>query len=83
LEAAQSVRIQFAAGLVVFFANKLAAERKSLAQLERLWQETIILPFTKLPLAKRHSTDRAAVIVSVEKDSVTVAIQEAGQAPES
>ncbi len=76
LEAAQPVVIDFAPELVVYFADKLATERKSLAQLERLWQETIILPFTKLPLAKRHSTDRATVNVRIEENEVQVILQE-------
>jgi hypothetical protein len=39
--------------LASFFADRLAAERKSLAQLERLWQETIVIPFTNLHVDRR------------------------------
>src|SRR5262249_49967605 len=81
LESAQHATIHFDAGLVTFFADRLAAEHKSLAQLEKLWQESIILPFTQLPIAKRTSTNRAPVIVSVEGQAVKVSFQENGGLP--
>jgi hypothetical protein len=58
--------------LVDFFAARLRAERKSLAQLERMLQETIIIPFTQLHLDRRATGARPALTISVEDGSVKV-----------
>lgn len=71
LEATQPVRIELGAGLGAFFGERLAAERKSLAQLERILQETIIIPFAQLHL-DRHS-GRLRVTIRVAGQSVQVA----------
>jgi ATP-dependent Clp protease ATP-binding subunit ClpC len=70
LEAAQPVRIDMDARLAAFFNERLAAERKSLAQLERILQETIIIPFAQLHL-DRHS-GRLRVAIRVVGDGVQV-----------
>ncbi|HJQ24240.1 MAG TPA: ATP-dependent Clp protease ATP-binding subunit [Blastocatellia bacterium] len=70
LEAAQPVRLEMDARLAAYFSARLAAERKSLAQLERLLQETIIIPFTQLHL-DRHS-GRLSVAVRVSDNAVQV-----------
>ncbi|HSE98151.1 MAG TPA: hypothetical protein VLD57_07805, partial [Blastocatellia bacterium] len=72
LEAAQPVVINLDAGLAGFFVEQLARERKSLAQLERLWQEAIVIPFTKLPIDRRAQNPRAEIDIRVEKGSVGV-----------
>ena len=72
LESAQRVAIEMDPRLVDFFGARLRAERKSLAQLERLLQETIIIPFTHLHLDRRATGARPAVMISVEDDSVRV-----------
>jgi ATP-dependent Clp protease ATP-binding subunit ClpA len=73
LEAAQPVTVQIDAGLVSFFAEKLRKERKSLAQLERLWQETILIPFTNLHPNKYPSDVRVEISICVEDNCVKVA----------
>lgn len=70
LEAAQPVRVEMDARLAAFFSQRLAAERKSLAQLERILQETIIIPFAQLHL-DRHG-GRLHVTIRVESDAVEV-----------
>jgi len=70
LEATQPVRVELDAGLGAFFSERLAAERKSLAQLERILQETIIIPFSHLHL-DRHS-GRLQVSIRVAGQSVQV-----------
>lgn len=72
LESAQRVAIGMDSRLVNFFAERLRAERKSLAQLERMLQETIIIPFTQLHLDRRAAGAKPAVTISVEDDSVKV-----------
>jgi len=72
LESAQRVAIEMDSHLVNFFAERLRAERKSLAQLERLLQETIIIPFTQLHLVRRAEGVRPAVMINVEANSVRV-----------
>jgi ATP-dependent Clp protease ATP-binding subunit ClpC len=72
LESAQRVAIEMGPRLVDFFAARLTAERKSLAQLERMLQETIIIPFTQLHLDRRATGARPAVVISVEGGSVRV-----------
>ena len=75
LEAARPVRIEIDAGLAQFFADWLTAERKSLAQLERLWQETIIIPFTHLRVDRRTVGARPKVAIRVEGTEVKVGIE--------
>ena len=67
LEAAQPVRIEMDAQLATHFGERLATERKSLAQLERILQETIILPFAQLHFDRHGSRPRVAIRV-VEGD---------------
>jgi hypothetical protein len=55
-----------------FFAEQLASERKSLAQLERLLQEAIIIPFTHLHLDRRAVGARPEIVIRVENQSVKV-----------
>ncbi|PYT07561.1 MAG: hypothetical protein DMF60_06830 [Acidobacteria bacterium] len=77
LKATQPVVISMAPQLAGFFADQLASERKSLAQLERLLQETIIIPFTHLHLhLKAPAVDaRHEVTISIEDQSVSVRVQ--------
>ena len=70
LEATQPVRIEMDAQLASFFGERLVAERKSLAQLERMLQETIIIPFAQLHL-DRHG-ERLRVAIHVASDGVQV-----------
>jgi ATP-dependent Clp protease ATP-binding subunit ClpC len=72
LEAAQPIVIRMDPGLAAFFADRLAAERKSLAQLERLWQETIVIPFTNLHVDRRAVGARPEVTVKVEAGDIHV-----------
>ncbi|HEU4391796.1 MAG TPA: ATP-dependent Clp protease ATP-binding subunit [Blastocatellia bacterium] len=48
LEAAQPATVKMDPGLVRYFANRLAAERKAVLALDRMMQETIIVPFSQL-----------------------------------
>jgi ATP-dependent Clp protease ATP-binding subunit ClpC len=73
LEAAQPVQVKVEAALVEYFADKLAAERKSLAQLERMWKEIIVIPFTNLLASKRNGGAKLAVVISIENNAVKVA----------
>jgi ATP-dependent Clp protease ATP-binding subunit ClpA len=70
LEAAQPVVINLDSGLASFFAERLSRERKSLAQLERLWQEAIVIPFTRLHIARRSQGARAEINIRVESGAV-------------
>jgi hypothetical protein len=72
LEASQPVRINLDSELAPFFAERLATERKSLAQLERLLQETIIIPFTQLHIDRHAVGARPEVVVRVENSTVKV-----------
>jgi ATP-dependent Clp protease ATP-binding subunit ClpA len=72
LEAAQPVIIRMDPDLAAYFADRLASQRKSLAQLERMWQETIVIPFTNLHLDRRAVGARPEVTVTVESGSVHV-----------
>lgn len=69
LKNSQPVVISMAPQLAGFFAKQLASERKSLAQLERLLQETIIIPFTHLDLDAKNE-----VTISIENESVSVRV---------
>jgi ATP-dependent Clp protease ATP-binding subunit ClpC len=81
LETAQPVRVKMDEALVNYFADKLAAERKSLAQLERMWKEIIVIPFTNLHAAKRSSGAKISVTIGVENQAVKVATEETPAAP--
>ena len=74
LKAAQPVVISMAPQLAGFFADQLASERKSLAQLERLLQETIIIPFTHLHLDAPEADARREITISIENQSVSVRV---------
>ncbi len=76
LESAQPVLVKMDTALVAYFTNKLAAERKSLAQLERMWKEFIVIPFTNLHAGKRHSGAKISVTIGVENNQVKVATKE-------
>jgi ATP-dependent Clp protease ATP-binding subunit ClpC len=73
LETAQPVSVKLDTALVAYFADKLASERKSLAQLERLWKEAIVIPFTNLHAGRRHQGAKIDVTISVENNGVKVA----------
>ena len=72
LEASQAVRIRLDPDLAPFFAERLSAERKSLAQLERLLQEMIIIPFTQLHIDRHAVGARPEIAVRVENSAVRV-----------
>lgn len=72
LEAAQPVVISMSEDLPAFFVDLLASERKSVAQLERLWQETIVIPFTKLKIDRRTVGARPQISIYVEGGAVRV-----------
>jgi ATP-dependent Clp protease ATP-binding subunit ClpA len=74
LKASQAVVIKLDPQLAGFFAERLASERKSLAQLERLLQETIIIPFTHLHLDRHPTGDRPEVVIAIENQSVRVRV---------
>jgi ATP-dependent Clp protease ATP-binding subunit ClpC len=76
LETAQPVLVKMDAALVAYFTDKLAAERKSLAQLERMWKEIIVIPFTNLHAGKRHKGEKICVTIGVENNLVKVATGE-------
>ncbi|MGA9771023.1 MAG: ATP-dependent Clp protease ATP-binding subunit [Blastocatellia bacterium] len=72
LEAAQNVSIKMDPQLVSFFNERLRAERKSLAQLERILQEAIIIPFTHLHLDRHATGARPEVKIFLEDGTVRV-----------
>jgi ATP-dependent Clp protease ATP-binding subunit ClpA len=74
LKSSQSVVIKLDPQLAGFFAERLASERKSLAQLERLLQETIIIPFTHLHLDRHSAGERPEVVIDIENQSVRVRV---------
>jgi ATP-dependent Clp protease ATP-binding subunit ClpC len=74
LKSSQSVVIKLDPQLAGFFAERLASERKSLAQLERLLQETIIIPFTHLHLDRHSVSERPEVVIAIENQSVRVRV---------
>lgn len=75
LEAAQPVTVRMDPRLVNYFVERLAAERKSPAQVERLWKESIVVPFTDM-LPKRRDGGRVEMSVSVENNEVRVAVDD-------
>jgi ATP-dependent Clp protease ATP-binding subunit ClpC len=74
LASSQPVVINMRPELASFFAERLTSERKSLAQLERLLQETIIIPFTHLHLDRHSAGARPEVVISIENESVRVRV---------
>jgi ATP-dependent Clp protease ATP-binding subunit ClpA len=74
LTSSQPVVINMRPELASFFAERLTSERKSLAQLERLLQETIIIPFTHLHLDRHAVGARPEVVISIENQSVRVRV---------
>ena len=74
LTASQPVVISMHPELASFFAERLISERKSLAQLERLLQETIIIPFTQLHLDRHNAGAKAEVVISIENRIIRVSI---------
>jgi ATP-dependent Clp protease ATP-binding subunit ClpA len=72
LTASQPVVINMDPNLAGFFAEQLTSERKSLAQLERLLQETIIIPFTHLHLDRHAVGSRPEIVISIENQAVKV-----------
>ena len=75
LSSSQSVFITIDPQLACFFAEQLTTERKSLAQLERVLQETIIIPFTHLHLDRHTAGTRPRVLIAIENQAVTVRVQ--------
>ena len=75
LTASQPVIINMDPQLAKFFTEWLTTERKSLAQLERLLQETIIIPFTHLHLDRHAVGARPEVLIRVENEFVRVRVQ--------
>jgi hypothetical protein len=67
--------------LAPFFAERLASERKSLAQLERLWQESIVIPFTQLHIDRRAVGARPEVSIEVEGAAVRVVMRHGDNLP--
>lgn len=78
LTASQPVVIRMDPSLASFFAEQLTIERKSLAQLERLLQETIIIPFTQLRLDRQVVGMRPEILISVRDRAVKVDVKSSG-----
>jgi ATP-dependent Clp protease ATP-binding subunit ClpC len=74
LMASQPVLVNMQPGLANFFAERLTSERKSLAQLERLLQETIIIPFTQLHLDRHVVGVRPEVVISIDNQTIRVRV---------
>ena len=72
LSSTQTVMINIDPQLVILFADQLISERKSLAQLERILQETIIIPFTQLHLDRHSSGSRPEVLIAIKDGAVQV-----------
>jgi ATP-dependent Clp protease ATP-binding subunit ClpC len=77
LESAQPVVVRMDPQLAAFFAERLAVERKSLGQLERILQETIIIPFTHLHVDRHPEGDRPEVTINLENGAVKLASADA------
>jgi ATP-dependent Clp protease ATP-binding subunit ClpA len=78
LTASQPVVIRMDPSLASFFAEQLTTERKSLAQLERVLQETIIIPFTQLRLDRQVVGMRPEILISVRDRAVIVDVKGSG-----
>jgi ATP-dependent Clp protease ATP-binding subunit ClpA len=74
LTSSQPVVIKMLPEVAGFFAERLKSEQKSLAQLERLLQEAIIIPFTHLHLDRHAAGARPEVVISVENQAVRVRV---------
>jgi len=74
LTSSQPVIIKMRPEVAGFFAERLKSEQKSLAQLERLLQEAIIIPFTHLHLDRHAAGARPEVVISVENQAVRVTV---------
>jgi ATP-dependent Clp protease ATP-binding subunit ClpC len=72
LEAAKPVAVRTDPDLPRFYAQQLAVERKSLAQLERILQETIVIPFTNLRIDRRTPSTRPEILVRVTGQQVVI-----------
>ena len=72
LTSTQTVMIKIDPELVSLFADQLISERKSLAQLERILQETIIIPFTQLHLDRHSSGSRPEILIVIKDGAVRV-----------
>jgi ATP-dependent Clp protease ATP-binding subunit ClpC len=83
LEAAQPVSIKMDPLLVSFFSERLRTERKSLAQLERMLQEAIIIPFTRLHLDRHAAGARPEVRIRMEDGAVRVDIESSDKSDKS
>ncbi len=75
LAASQPVVINMDPQLAGFFAEQLTGERKNLAQLERVLQDAIIIPFTHLHLDRHTVGARPEVVISIENRSVRVGVR--------
>jgi ATP-dependent Clp protease ATP-binding subunit ClpC len=73
LSASQPVTVTLDPQLAKIFADRLSRERKSLAQLERVLQETIIIPFTQLHLS-RNAGGKSEVAVTVKDEQIVVSV---------
>ncbi|HET9529471.1 MAG TPA: hypothetical protein VFQ92_03915, partial [Blastocatellia bacterium] len=67
---AQPVVINLDSKLASYFAERLAQEHKSIAQLERLWQEAIVIPFTRLNIDRRSLNARAEITIRIQGGAV-------------
>jgi ATP-dependent Clp protease ATP-binding subunit ClpA len=72
LESAQPVVVRLDQQLASFFAERLASERKSVAQIDRLLQDTIIIPFTNLHLDRRPAAVRPEIKIRIDNGAVKV-----------
>lgn len=80
LESAQPVSIKMDPQFVTFFSERLRKERKSLAQLERILQEVIIIPFTDLHLDRQAlGIARREVKICLEGGAVKFEAQRGGE----
>jgi ATP-dependent Clp protease ATP-binding subunit ClpA len=70
LESAQPVVINMDSKLASYFVERLTEEHKSIAQLERLWQEAIVIPFTRLNIDRRSPDARAEITIRIEGGAI-------------
>jgi ATP-dependent Clp protease ATP-binding subunit ClpC len=69
LEAVQPAVVKMDPGLVRYFADRLAAERKAVAALDRLMQETIIVPFSQIRFDRQALVAESVTRESARSDS--------------